>query len=80
MSIFSALRSADRTLQSAGVAIRTVGQNIANAGNEDYSRQRVLLASRPPAPAATTPLGTGVEVKRIERVVNDRVEEALPGL
>ncbi len=74
MSILTALRNADNALNAAGIAIRTVGHNISNAGNEKYSRQRVLTAALPASTDARFLIGNGVEVTRIERIVSDRIE------
>ncbi|HPN29913.1 MAG TPA: flagellar hook-associated protein FlgK [bacterium] len=56
-------------LQANQQALDVTGQNIANAGNEGYSRQQVIMT-------ATTPLygvgvgqfGTGVTVSKIQRI------------
>lgn len=77
MSILTALKAADNTLNAAGIAIRTVGQNIANAANENYSRQRVQMTAVPPSTAANFQIGNGVQVSRVERVVSERIEFSL---
>ncbi len=48
-------------------AMDTTAHNIANAGTEGYSRQRVEFASRPPQYAGFGYLGTGVETKAVKR-------------
>lgn len=60
------------------------GQNIANVNNEDYHKQRVVLESTEPLiplsfPGATTArqIGTGVNVKAIERLRDVFLERRL---
>ncbi|MCA9056226.1 MAG: flagellar hook-associated protein FlgK, partial [Planctomycetaceae bacterium] len=59
------------------VALRMIGHNIANAGTEGYHRQDVRLADRLPVTLQGLSLGTGVDVARIERLVQQTVESAL---
>lgn len=60
------------------------GQNIANASNDDYHKQRVIMESTSPLyplgfPGATVArqIGTGVDVKMIERVRDIFLERRL---
>jgi len=48
-------------------ALDTTAHNIANAGTEGYTRQRVNLAARSPQYAGFGYLGTGVETTSVER-------------
>ena len=59
------------------VALRTIGHNIANAATEGYHRQEVRLVDRLPIDRMGHSLGTGVDVARIERIVQHTVEAAL---
>jgi flagellar hook-associated protein 1 FlgK len=76
-SLFTSLGLAGSALKSAGTAVRTVGQNIANANTEGYTRQRVQMVARPADDLVHLQLGTGVDVARVERVMDQRLEEML---
>ena len=65
MSGFSTGLSA---LSAARLGISVVGNNIANASTPGYSRQRVLLASRPSALLGGRLAGGGVQVTGLERI------------
>ncbi len=68
-------RSAITTYQSA---LSVVGQNIANAADPDYTRQRAVLD-----PQTGTPLaqgiqpGGGVTITSLQRIINEALEERL---
>jgi len=66
---------ARKALQSSQYAMDVTAHNIANANTPGYTRQRVILGTTEPFPAPywnrpliQGQLGTGVEVKSIERV------------
>jgi len=75
--IFSTLSVARSALLAQSAAIRTVGQNIANADTEGYTRQRVQFAAARPERLGRLSIGSGVEVSRIERVIDQHLEESL---
>jgi flagellar hook-associated protein 1 FlgK len=84
LSTFHTLHTAKNSLIAHQKAISTVGHNIANQANEDYSRQRVQLGTLPPidAPGMTSrnsagQVGQGVEVKQIERIRDAFVEDKI---
>jgi flagellar hook-associated protein 1 FlgK len=60
-------------LKVSQTALRTVGHNIANAGTEGYSRQRIDTATNPALLSGGHYVGTGANVNNIERIVNDFV-------
>jgi len=68
-------------LQTQKKSIETTGHNIANANNEDYSRQRVIQTAKEPniLPGSNFMQGTGVKVKDIQRIrdqfINQQVRE-----
>lgn len=57
--------------------LSTTGHNIANAGTEGYSRQRVDLNTRAPQFAGNAYIGKGVEVGGVNRVFDQFVENQL---
>jgi flagellar hook-associated protein 1 FlgK len=78
--IISTLSIARSALQAQDAAIRTTGQNIANAGNEGYTRQRVVMTAAEPAHLAPgLSIGTGVEISRLERMFDAQIEESIRG-
>ena len=68
-------------LQTQKKSIETTGHNIANANNEDYSRQRVIQTAKEPniLPGSNFMQGTGVKVEDIRRIqdqfINQQVRE-----
>lgn len=68
MSLFSALNTAYTGLQSSQVNTDTIGNNISNAENEDYTRQRVDVESKQSLTFPYGQVGTGVETAQIIRI------------
>lgn len=64
-------------LRVSQAALRTVGHNIANAGVEGYSRQRVDPATNNALLKSGSYMGTGSHVNSIERVVNNFVTQQI---
>ncbi|MFT5082232.1 MAG: flagellar hook-associated protein 1 FlgK [Lentisphaeria bacterium] len=58
-------------LRAAQTALNTTGHNIANAGVEGYSRQRVLTETNPATIGGGGYIGNGTNVASIERVANE---------
>lgn len=77
MSLFSSLNLARLALGAQQTAIQTVGQNIANANTEGYARQRVHMTPTPSDDLVNYRVGTGVQVARIERIVDEHLETNL---
>lgn len=67
MSDFVALYTAFSGLRAAQTAMDTASHNIANAGQDGYTRQRVDTASRLPAYRRLHYIGTGVDIVDISR-------------
>jgi len=62
-----ALNSALKSLMANQSAMSVASNNIANANNPDYARQRLLTRPAPPDPSAWW-IGTGVDVIGIEAI------------
>jgi len=64
-------------LKSSQIAIDTIGHNIANAENPDYSRQRVSTTTN--APLNTTPgdIGLGTKIAEIVRIHDEFIYKQL---
>lgn len=78
MSLNGTLNVASTALRASQLALQTVGNNIANAGNENYARQIVRQSGN--TPQQLRPglfIGTGVNVDSIERLVDESVEGRL---
>jgi len=73
------LGTAASGLQAFQRAISVTGNNISNANNADYSRQRVELGTRPPSLTGQGYIGNGVRVESINRLFDqftvDRLRE-----
>lgn len=67
MSVGSVLNTARGAMNAQQLAIQVASQNIANAGTEGYSRQRVELGTSLEQVYPWGTVGTGVDVKSITR-------------
>jgi flagellar hook-associated protein 1 FlgK len=78
MSLWGTLNVARTGLSTSQAALQTVGNNIANAGDENYTRHVVTQRSTTPQEVrAGLFVGTGVDVKSIERQIDESVEQRL---
>ncbi len=67
MSGFALLSIGSRAMAANYAALQTTGHNIANAGVEGYSRQRVETATATARGTASGYIGTGVDVQTVTR-------------
>lgn len=67
MSITALLSIARTAITTHQVAIQTIGQNVANAQTEGYSRQRVVIRSLDPVRFPYGNIGTGISIGTVER-------------
>ncbi len=58
-------------------ALQTIANNISNAGTAGYHRQEVRLQPRTPVTLSGLTFGTGVDVARIDRIVDESIEKSL---
>ncbi len=64
------LRTAMTGLVAFQRALSTTGHNISNANTQGYSRQRVDFISRIPQPSGGGFIGSGTQVRTVERIYN----------
>lgn len=74
MTLFNALTTAVSSLQAQTAALQTTAHNIANANTPGFSRQRVELQTGRPNDFVSFQIGTGVRLKRIQRIVDATIE------
>jgi len=72
-SIFNALHIGYTGLNVSQNGINTTSQNITNAENDGYTRQRVVSAAATPLSLAPGNVGNGAEVQTIKRVFDNFV-------
>ena len=78
MSLLGTLNTAKTALAANQVALQTVGNNIANAGNADYNRQVTrMVATKPQEIRRGLFVGTGIDVQSVERQINESIEQRL---
>jgi flagellar hook-associated protein 1 FlgK len=78
MSLFSALSTASSALATEQAAINVTGNNIANVGNANYSRE--VAQTTPGADTQIKPgvfLGSGVDLTGIQRQVDEALNSRL---
>jgi len=71
MSLLSSLNTSYTGLQVSQTATDVISNNIANAENENYTRQRVNIAQKNTIKYSNGDIGTGAEVNEVIRVHND---------
>jgi len=76
-TIFQGLNTGYTGLATSQVAINTAGHNIANAENENYTRQRVNQKTNVPLSEQNFQLGTGVGIDTITRIHDEFVYKRL---
>ena len=80
MSLIGALSLGKNALAVQQAAIQVTGNNIANAGNADYTRQVVGLSAAPDQQLRPGLfVGTGVNLDSISRQIDDALEGRLRG-
>lgn len=77
MGIYSAYNVGRLALAAQQTALQVTGQNIANANNADYTRQRVVFQATPPDNLGFAQLGTGVSIADIQRVMDSALNARL---
>ncbi len=78
MSINATLNVGKSALAAQQAALQTTGNNVANASNENYSRQSVVLApSRDAQVGAGLFIGTGIDLASIQRNVDEALNTRL---
>ena len=73
MGLFSTLGTGVSGLKASQIAIGTAGHNIANANNDHYTRQRVVMQASVPFHSDPGDIGTGVSVTTIVRIHDEFV-------
>ena len=68
-----------KALLSSRFVLDTVGHNLANANTPGYSRQRVHLDAATALPLRGNLIGSGVDVARIERSVDNLLSRRIAG-
>lgn len=76
-TIFQGLNTGYTGLSTSQVSINTIGHNIANAENENYTRQRVNQKVNVPLNEQNFQLGTGVGIDTISRIHDEFVYKRL---
>lgn len=71
--IFTSLNTSYTGLQAHQAMVDTTGNNIANANDEFYSRQKVVATPRNPLDKGTYHLGSGVQIESIVRAHDEFV-------
>ena len=79
-SMFNTLSIGYSGLSAAQVGINTTGNNIANAENEGYTRQRVITSAATPLNTSSGNVGNGTEVQDIKRVFDNFVFDRYSGV
>jgi flagellar hook-associated protein 1 FlgK len=68
LGLFNTLNLGARSMVAEQLGVEVTGQNLANANNAAYARQRVQLQTSTPTPTGIGMEGTGVEAVSIQQV------------
>ena len=74
MSLVNALNIGKSALAVQQAALQVTGNNIANAGNADYTRQTAALSPSRDQKIGNLQVGTGVNITGIVRQIDDALE------
>ncbi len=66
--LFDTLSLATRAMQAQQSGVTVSGQNLANANNPAYARQRVNLQTSDAIATSVGPMGTGVQISGIQQI------------
>lgn len=75
--LYNTMHIAKRAISAQQLGLNVSGHNIANVNNPHYSRQRLPLEASEPARYYGQIVGTGVDVDKINQVVNSYMESRL---
>ncbi len=75
--IFDSLYTAYSGLQTSQIAVGVTSNNISNAQNPDYTRQRATIQSKTPMHTQPGDIGTGSEVVNVTRIHDEFVYKRL---
>ncbi|MGE5609343.1 MAG: flagellar hook-associated protein FlgK [Bacillota bacterium] len=80
MSLLGALNTGKAALATHQAALQVTSNNVANAGDPNYTRQVARLSPNPDYPTQTGfRIGTGVSLIGIERQIDEALEERIRG-
>src|SRR5690242_15663916 len=77
LSLFGMLNVGANSLQAQQQGVAVSGQNLANANNPAYARQRVVLQTSTPLPTSIGPEGTGVQVAGIQQLRDSLLDQQI---
>lgn len=77
MGMSNVMNTGRSGMVAAKTAIATTGHNISNANTEGYTRQRTLQETNPAHGYGVNHIGTGVQVRRIERLNDEYLEKQI---
>src|SRR5438270_8317959 len=77
--LFDTLNLATRAMQAQQAGVTVTGQNLANANNPAYSRQRVNFQTGDPVPMVGGIQGTGVQVAGIQQIRDSLLDGQITG-
>ena len=77
LGLFNTLNLGARAMTAQQVGVEVTGQNLANANNPAYARQRVQLQTSTPTPGGIGMEGTGIEAVSIQQVRNQLLDSQI---
>ncbi len=79
MSVFNTLSAGLSALNATGTALEVLSNNVANAGTDGYSRQRLNLRAATPVARGGLFIGRGVELDGVSRIADGLLGRRLVG-
>ncbi len=79
MSVFNSLSTGLSALNATGTALEVLSNNVANAGTDGYSRQRLSLRAATPVARGGLFIGRGVELGGVSRIADGLLGRRLVG-
>jgi len=79
LGLFGLLNLGARSLQTQQQGVEIAGNNLANASNAAYSRQRLEIQSSIPLPTRIGPEGTGADAVAIQQLRDSLLDQQIQG-
>jgi flagellar hook-associated protein 1 len=79
MGLFGIIQTSSTALDAASLGLQVTGNNIANANDPNYIRQRLIQSPQVDGKQGNLILGLGVKVDGVQQIVDNFLEERLRG-
>src|SRR4051794_11751837 len=79
MGLFGIIQTSSTALDAASLGLQVTGNNIANANDPNYIRQRIIQSPQVDGKQGNIILGLGARIDGVQQIVDNFLEERLRG-